>query len=61
MTEKGEGGKPNEISYWFVIFLTLVGVVVYSVFLWIFKVVMSSCFKCELLGAQDFTLTLDSP
>ena len=39
----------------------IVGAVIYSLIFWIFKKVMSICFKCELLGAQDFCLTLDTP
>ena len=54
-------GKSSEISYWVVMLLVLLGVVVYNGFFWIFKMIMSTCFKCELLGAQDFCLTLDSP
>ena len=60
MTEK-DGGYPSGVPYWVVILMTLAGVVVYSVFFGIFQLFMSTCFNCELLGAQDFCLTLDEP
>ena len=48
--EKG-GFQTDEISSWVVVFSICVGIFIYNVLFWIFKVIMYTCFRCELLGA----------
>ena len=50
MIEKG-GFQTDELSSWVVAFSICIGVIIYNVLFWIFKVIMYTCFRCELFGA----------
>ena len=50
MIEK-RGFQIDEVSSWVVVFSICAGVFIYNVLFWIFKVIMYTCFKCELIGA----------